>query len=114
MIKQWSFSLLLGLVYLGIFHLWMILSRPVIILSGIITTLLLALVFGLAWKRNYFRNRWDGLFHALVMLDVLLEAILIPAHDHFGFYWCALGFAVVLGGYRAYLDSTKARPVAPS
>ena len=107
MIKRWSFSLVVGLVYLGVFHLWMVSSRRWIVISGLVATLWLSVLFARAAKGNYFLNRWDQVFHALVILDIFLEAVLIPAHIHVGFYLCAAGFAVVLGGYRSYLSKTK-------
>ena len=106
MLHQWSFSIGLGAVYLAIFHLWMVMSREGIVFSGMAAALLLTA--GLAVKRKYFLNRWDLFFHALVVTDIFLEAILIPIHDHYGFYYCAIGFALVVGGYRARLIRAKA------
>ena len=102
----WSFSICLGAAYLAVFHLWMGLSREWIVFSGVAAALLLAA--GLVAKRNYFLNRWDLIFHALVIADIFLEAILIPVHDHYGFYFCAVGFAVAVGGYRANLIRSRA------
>ena len=104
--QQWSFSIGLGAVYLAVFHLWMVMSREWIVLSGVVAALLLA--GGLVVKQKYFLNRWDLLFHALVIADIFLEAILVPVHDHFGFYFCAAGFALVVGGYRARLIRAQA------
>ena len=101
MISKWWFTLLLGAVYIGIFHLWMFLSRPGIILTGLFGSGILGIVFLRVDRGGYFLNRWDRLFHAAVILDILLEGLLIPLHDQYGFYLCALGFAIVLGGYRA-------------
>ncbi len=100
--KNWSFSLFLGFAYVGIFQLWTVLTPGWILSSGIFATLLLSGAFALAKTRQYFFNRWDQVFHATVILDILLESILVRNHDHFGFYLCALGFAGVVGGYRAY------------
>ena len=99
--------MVLGLVYLGVFHLWMVSSRRWIVASGLIATFLLSVLYARATKRNYFLNRWDQVFHAFVILDIFLEAVFIPVHDHFGFYLCALGFAVVLGGYRCRISKTN-------
>ncbi len=41
-------------------------------------------------------------FHAAVILDVLLETLLIPSHSGLGFYWCTLAFGVVVAGYRQF------------
>jgi len=105
--KNWSFSLLLGAVYLGVFHFWTFSDRIGITISGLLATLLLGIAFAFALKRQYFLNRWDALLHATVILDIFLEAIFIKVHDHFGFYLCAAAFAIVVGGYRAYLNGVK-------
>ena len=104
--QHWSFSIGLGAVYLAVFHLWMVMSRAGIVFSGVLAALLLAA--GLVAKRKNFLNRWDVFFHTVVIADIFLEAILIPVHDHFGFYFCAAGFALVVGGYRARLIRVKA------
>ena len=104
--QLWSFSLMLGVVYIALFHLWLVVPRDWIVSSGVVATL--ALAAGLLAKRKYFLNRWDLIFHGLVIADIFLEAILIPVHDHYGFYFCATGFAVVVGGYRAQLIRAKA------
>ncbi len=45
----------------------------------------------------------------MVILDILLEAILLGPQDGFGHYWCALGFAACIGGYRlAQLRAARA------
>ena len=105
--KKWSFSLLLGAVYLGVFHLWTFLDGIGIPISGLLATLLLGIAFALALKRHYFLNRWDALLHATVILDIFLEAIFIKVHDHVGFYLCAAAFAIVVVGYRTYLSRVK-------
>src|SRR6266403_4713038 len=102
MMKRWSFSLLLGVVYMLIFHLWMVVSRSWVIASGVIGTVGLVVSFRRAMGRGYFINFWDGLLHFAVILDVLLEAVFIPTHEARGIYLCALAFTVVIGGYRFY------------
>jgi hypothetical protein len=99
-IAHWWFSIFLLLVYVGIFNLWLVADRQWIILSGLLATVFAGGTLIRAARQKYFVNRWDKLFHALVILDILLEAILIRAHDNHGFYFCALGFAVAIGGYR--------------
>lgn len=99
-LDRWHFSLLLGTAYLAVFHFWLLASP-----AGLKTSALLVgagLSFGLvrAWKTGYFRGVWDAAFHATVIFDILLEGLVIPLHDHFGFYLCALAFALVLGPYR--------------
>jgi hypothetical protein len=100
--KRWYFSLLLGAIYLLIFHWWRHLDRRAIVVTGLAATLLCVGLFIWADRRKYFLNHWDRLFHAAVVLDILLEGVLLPVHDQYGFYLCALAFAVVLGGYRAW------------
>jgi hypothetical protein len=105
--KKWSFSLLLGAVYLGVFNLWTFSDGIGITISGLLATLLLGIAFAFALKRHYFMNRWEALLHAAVILDIFLEALFIKVHDHFGFYLCAAAFAIVVGGYRTYLNRVK-------
>jgi len=93
---------MLGAIYLASFHFWMQADRPRIVLSTVAATTLSVLLFIWAERRGYFLNYWDRLFHLAVILDVLLEGLLIPVHDNYGFYLCAFGFSIVLGGYRAY------------
>jgi hypothetical protein len=100
---EWSFSLLLGIVYLGVFNLWRYLQPDSVFYSAIITSALLCVCLGVAWIRKYFRSVWDVLLHFLVILDIFLEGVLIPTHETRGFYWCALAFAVLIIGYRRHL-----------
>ena len=111
--KTWSFSLFLGLAYLAVFQLWTVLAQRWIIASGLGAAVLLSLVFARAAAQNYFWNRWDGLLHTAVILDLLLEAVFIPVHTGYGFYFCALGFACVIGGYRACLGRPQTVPAQP-
>jgi hypothetical protein len=99
---KWWFSLLLGTMYLGVFHIWMKVSHPWVVASGLgVSCLLIALLFAAA-KQGYFVNVWDGLFHASVILDIGVEGTWIERHEHLGFYLCAAGFAIVLIGYRLW------------
>jgi hypothetical protein len=66
-----------------------------------------------AWRTGYFGNRWDAFLHLTVILDILLEATLIPAHQTVGYVWCALAFAAVIGGYRAFIFRRRGWPTAP-
>ena len=91
------------IAYLAIFHLWMVLPPVGVLASGIAVVLLLAAGMFAVGKRGYFRDRWDLFIHASIVLDILLEGVLIPIHDDFGFYLCATAFAAVLWGYRAWL-----------
>src|SRR5437016_2711046 len=107
-IRNWWFGLVLGFVYLAVFNLWQVLNREWIVLSSVAVSLGLLAVFIAAVRQKYFFNRWDALLHASVILDILLEGILLPEHQTRGFYLCALGFAVVIGGYRIYLGKGRA------
>lgn len=95
-----GWTLALGIIYLATFHLWMHLDRPAIIASTLVVTVLSATLLVVANKRSYFVNAWDKLFHASVAADIFAEGLLIPVHDDYGFYLCALGFCVVIIGYR--------------
>ena len=105
---RWWFSLVLLAGYLGIFHLWKVVERPWVVASGLVATALLSGLFARALRAGYFLNRWDAFWHATVILDVLLEATLIPAHGHLGFYLCAAAFIIVVGGYRAWVSRRRA------
>lgn len=104
---RWGFSASMLFIYLAVFHVWIPFPRFATALLGVITA------FGLAigtfeWsRRNYFVNRFDHFGHLVVALDVLLEGLLVPVHSGYGFYWCAAGFAAVIGGYRLYAFRKK-------
>ena len=70
--------------------------------SGILISALASFIALIAWKQSYFANGFDLFWHATVILDILLESLLISDHDHFGFYFCALAFIIVVGGYHRY------------
>jgi hypothetical protein len=99
---RWWFTVLLGLAYLAVFNLWRAVSPPWIVISGLIISACLGALLLVASKKRYFFNLWDALFHASVILDIVLEATLIKGHEHVGFYLCAAAFAVVLIGYRLW------------
>lgn len=96
--------MILGTAYFGAFHLWIFLPPTGIIGSGLAITAALSALFICFRQRDYFRNACDQFAHGVVILDILLEAILIPVHDHHGFYWCALGFASVIVAHRILTD----------
>ena len=81
----------------------MVLDRVGVVLCGITTTLALFVGLIIAQKKHYFRNKFDLFFHATVVIDLLLEAVIIIDHNHYGFYLCALAFTLVIGGYRVYV-----------
>ena len=99
---RWWFSIVLGVTYLAAFNLWLTVSAPWIAISGLSASVGLGALLGVAAKRRYFVNFWDGVFHASVILDIVLEATWIERHEHVGFYLCAAAFGVVLIGYRLW------------
>jgi len=105
---------LLGLIYLGVFHVWMHVGRPAIIFSALAASFISVVFFVRAESQGYFINHWDRAFHASVILDIFLEGLLIPSHENHGFYLCALGFAVVLGGYRGHKLKQVRAPKTPA
>lgn len=100
--QHWSFSLVLLAAYLGTFHLWLRLTSGGIVASGLLVSMVLGGLLLQAYRRGYFANRLDLFGHAIVILDILLEATVIPVHEGLTFYGCAAGFALVIGAYRAY------------
>ena len=102
-LREWSFSLLLGIVYVAIFNLWPFLRPDGVFLAAIISSGLLCVCLGVAWVRKYFRSFWEALLHFVVILDIFLEGVLIPVHETRGFYWCAIAFGVLIIGYRSHL-----------
>lgn len=98
--KRWWFSLVLQVGYLATFHLWLVVPQDAIRPIGLAAYCVMMLLLWRAWTAGYFANLWDRLFHGFVILDVLLEAY-VPLHEGFGFYACAAGFALTVGGYRA-------------
>ena len=100
--KNWSFSLLLAVVYLVVFAFWNIADPEWVVTSSTGATALLLAGFVAAAQRRYFFNRIDAFLHAVVIFDVLLEGLFTKFHSSQGFIWCALEFAVVVGGYRYF------------
>ena len=99
---KWWFSILLGVTYLAVFNLWRTVNAPWIVVTGLTVSGVLGTLLIIAARRRYFVNLWDALFHASVILDIVLEATWIERHEHVGFYLCAAAFAVVLIGYRVW------------
>lgn len=113
--KRWSYSLIFLVVYVLVFHVWNLTGRDGLSPASLAVTLVamigLTAVFVRAAKSYYFVNHWDCWLHASVILDVLLEGTLIKFHSGNGFYLCALGFAIVIGGYRAYIIKNNLVPL---
>ena len=111
--KNWWYSLLLLGAYVLAFELWLGLSRSSVSSSATGITVLLLFVEHHAAQQSYFLNLWDRLFHASVLADLLIEGVTIPRHENRGFYFCALGFAAVIAGYRTWL-SRRAEKISHS
>jgi hypothetical protein len=117
---NWWFSLALGAAYLGVFNLWRVVSPPWIVISGLGVSACLGVLLVVGATQGYFVNFWDALFHASVILDIVLEATWIARHEDVGFYLCAAAFAVLLIGYRLRRarghfkgDSARIGPIPP-
>lgn len=106
--QHWSFSLLLLAAYLGVFHLWLKLPAASVPAAGLLAALVLSGLLLQAYLREYFANRVDLFAHAVVIVDILFESNLAMMHEGYGFYYCAAGFALVIGAYRAYQLSRPA------
>ncbi len=97
---RWWYSVTMLCVYIAAFHIWKPFARGHAALFGLVVA------FGLftgaleARRRGYFVNGYDFAFHGVVILDLILEGLLVPAHSGHGFYGCAAAFAVAIGGYR--------------
>lgn len=104
---RWHYSLVLLVAYPGVFHTWIYASsRTAVAVIGI--SACAALVLYMLLVPHYFANGMDRLAHGMVILDLLLEALLPVIHDHYGFYLCALAFAAIVGGHRAWVLSRSA------
>jgi hypothetical protein len=94
--RHWLFTIFLFITYVAIFDLWQSLSGQWILVTGLVASAILSGTL-LSIGGDYFINLWDRVFHAMVILDILLEGFF---ENHFGFYRCAFGFAVLIVGYR--------------
>ena len=111
---RWWFSVVLMAAYLGAFHVWQVLPRAGVVATGVAISLALIAAGLAAARQGCFHNGWDALFHLSVIVDLFLEAVLIRVHEGYGFYFCAMGFAVVLTGYRFWCianSRTRRRPI---
>ena len=89
---------LIGL-YLGFFHLSLLVDFPGSLPIG------LGIAVVMAWLcfrfRKLFINRYENFIYYALPLDIALEG-LIPFHSGYSFYWCAASFWLVFGCYRIY------------
>ncbi|MCS1411531.1 MAG: hypothetical protein M2R45_04731 [Verrucomicrobia subdivision 3 bacterium] len=111
--KRWQFSVALLVGYLAVFQLWIGADRAFIVSSGVLWTTAFLIWCAVAARRGYFLNRIDLGTHLLVILDVLLESLLLEDHSHMRFWLCALGFGMVMGGYRWYLLGSLSQAKIP-
>ncbi len=111
---KWSFTILLGVLYLAVFHLWLVVPPFWVKTSGWMTSIILGVLLIVAAKNGQFLNHWDLGIHVSVVLDIFLEGTFIRWHEHYGFYLCAAGFAVVLIGYRYWWLARQSFSLAPS
>jgi hypothetical protein len=112
--RRWWFSLAMIPLYSGIFHVWMWSpSYTQHVVTGSAWCVVLAGMIAWLWRRGYFAGWFDLLAHALVVLDVGLEAVLVREHTSLSFYGCTLGFVIVVGAYRCYA-LRRERATAPT
>lgn len=106
-VKQWWLSLVFLAGYPLVFHLWVWLPSPVIIV-GITAIVVISGIssIAVAWRGRYFTSNTEVFMYVCVVVDILVEATLI-VHPKWGtlltgldFWWCTLAFAIVMGGYR--------------
>lgn len=100
--QHWNYSLVLLAAYLGTFHLWLHLDKTGVLVSGLLIALVLGVISLFAALQGYFANRVDFIAHSVVLVDIVLEATLIPLHQGLSFYGCAVAFALVIGAYRSW------------
>lgn len=94
---RWSFTIFLLASYVAIFNLWLRLSGKWILLSALVSVVILTMLLSAVRRRGHFLNGWDMMFHAVIIMDILIEGLF---QEHFGSYWCALGFAACIVAYR--------------
>lgn len=99
--QHWNYSLVLLAAYIGTFHFWLVSDGTTIFVSGMVVAAVLGIMSLIFALHGYFANRVDFIAHSVVIVDILLEATIIPAHSGLTFYICAIGFAIVIGAYRA-------------
>lgn len=110
--RFWNYTLILLASYVAVFEAWRVLPRPAIVASGVVVVMILLAMERHFARRGAFFNRWDRFIHASVILDILLEALLIPWHEGRGYYLCAAAFAVVIASYRRLVRRSDPGPAA--
>jgi len=97
---RWWYSIVLLCVYLATFHIWTPFKHGHAALFGLVVSFGLFVGALVARRRGCFVNDYDFAFHGVVILDLILEGLLVPAREGYGFYGCAAAFAVAISGYR--------------
>ena len=88
--QRWiCLSAFLLIVYLGFFHVCLMLDPQGCTIAGAIFWLVWLLIT--VTFRKVFINRFEFWIHQLVGVDILFEGF-NPFHAGFGFYFCALSF----------------------
>ena len=111
-LRNWWFSAVLLTAYILSFSVWARLPGSWVNVCALLVVGGLTVALLQAGRRSYFLNSWDCVFHALVILDLLAEGLWVEHGADRSFYGCAIGFALVIGGYRWYIQTQrKSRPV---
>ena len=99
LMKWIFFNLALLGCYLGFFHLCLIFDFPWSLLIG--AAVAHVMIIGCVRFRHLFVNRFEFLVYLVFPLDILLEG-LIPIHQGYSFYFCAVSFWMLFILYRTY------------
>jgi len=95
--KSWYVaSAILLAVYLGFFHSLVVAKPEQVQMFGAGFSVIWMFVCFLF--QSSFRNRFEFGIHMLLVVDFVLES-LVPVHDGYGFYFCALAFWSVFWVY---------------
>ncbi len=120
-VKSWWFSFALLLAYVITFQLWQKFpDRTAFVIFGILAVALMSAGLWQAARCGYFVDRSDLVLHALVIVDVGLEAasyeifnvaaqciFCTPGdagsfHNRYNFCWCAAILGLLVGGYHGW------------
>ena len=99
--RWWATGILL-VAYGALFSAWRFLGPTGVASSAILGTVVLSGILLRAWRAGYFLTIVEAFLHAVVVLDLLLEGLLLPVQEGNGFWVCAGGFGAVLVAYRAW------------
>ncbi|MCH2175407.1 MAG: hypothetical protein MK193_06730 [Lentisphaeria bacterium] len=108
-IQRWGITIRQQIYYVLGFHIW---NANVAEMGLWYSTIILAIVMFIDLKisanKKLFYNRMDLFCHYVVFADFLLEGILrsltlFKDPWYFDFYFCAIGFTLVISSYRLYI-----------